>query len=139
MAIWDTGATVSGITQKVVDSCGLSAIGWSEVTGVHGTQPSEAYLVNILLLNQVRVPNVRVTKGDFTNGDVLIGMDIISHDFAVTNYNGATCFSFRVPSMECIDFVTVVTAAAGSEPCRASADGKAAREGPLAPEREKPG
>jgi hypothetical protein len=33
-------------------------------------------------------------------------MDIISMgDFAVTNFSGVTQFSFRVPSMEAIDFV----------------------------------
>jgi len=33
-------------------------------------------------------------------------MDIITQgDFAVTNHNGVTKFSFRTPSMEHIDFV----------------------------------
>ena len=36
---------------------------------------------------------------------VLIGMDIINlGDFAVTNKNGRTAFSFRTPSIEYIDF-----------------------------------
>lgn len=38
--------------------------------------------------------------------DVLIGMDIITAgDLAITNHNGRTTFSFRVPSCEEIDFV----------------------------------
>lgn len=33
-------------------------------------------------------------------------MDIIGQgDFAVTNYQGKTVFSFRMPAAECIDFV----------------------------------
>ena len=37
--------------------------------------------------------------------DVLIGMDIISKgDFAVSNYNGKTQFSFRLPSQEDVDY-----------------------------------
>ena len=41
-----------------------------------------------------------------TGADVLIGMDIMKiGDFAVTNHNGRTVFSFKVPSMESIDFV----------------------------------
>jgi preprotein translocase subunit SecA len=37
---------------------------------------------------------------------MLIGMDIIARgDFAVTNYDGKTVFSFRMPSVEQIDFV----------------------------------
>ncbi len=37
---------------------------------------------------------------------MLIGMDIISRgDFAVTNKDGKTTFSFRLPSVAKIDFV----------------------------------
>jgi len=37
--------------------------------------------------------------------DVLIGMDIISNsDFAVTNRDGKTTFSFAMPSISRIDF-----------------------------------
>jgi uncharacterized protein YecA (UPF0149 family) len=37
---------------------------------------------------------------------LLIGMDLISlGDFAVTNFAGKTVFSFRVPSVQMIDFV----------------------------------
>ena len=48
-----------------------------------------------------------VAKGSLGPGaDVLIGMDIINEgDFAVTNLNGRTKFSFRVPSQADIDFV----------------------------------
>lgn len=37
--------------------------------------------------------------------DVLIGMDIISNgDFAISNYEGRTQFSFRIPSQEHIEY-----------------------------------
>jgi len=33
-------------------------------------------------------------------------MDVITKgDFVITNFNGNTVFSFRVPSCECIDYV----------------------------------
>lgn len=52
------------------------------------------------------VPSVRVTKGNLGTADILIGMNIINlGDFAVTNKNGATKFTFRVPSQTDIDFV----------------------------------
>ena len=36
---------------------------------------------------------------------MLIGMDVINAgDFAITNKDGKTVFSFRIPSMERIDF-----------------------------------
>ena len=47
-----------------------------------------------------------MTETEFSGGDVLIGMDIISQgDFAVTNHGGITKFSFRMPSVTHIDFV----------------------------------
>jgi len=105
-AIWDTGATNSVITQKVIDQCGLKPTGMTVVHTAQGTTTTETFLVCILLPNKVVLPEVRVSKLPIRGADVLIGMDIISQgDFAVTNKDGKTVFSFRMPSMECIDFV----------------------------------
>jgi len=79
------------------------------VHGVHGVAECETFLVNIGLPNNVMFTGVRVTKGDIAGAHILIGMDIINEgDFAVTNHNGTTMFSFRTPSSEHIDFVAVV-------------------------------
>lgn len=106
-AIWDTGATNSVITQAVVTACGLTPSGVTDVRHAAGkSEKVPTYLVNIGLPNGVGYPGVRVSIGQFSGGDILIGMDIIgTGDFAVTNVNGATKFSFRHPSMEVIDFV----------------------------------
>jgi hypothetical protein len=104
-ALWDTGATNSVITQKVVDACGLVPISMTQVNGVHGPEVAEVYLISLKLPNQVDFSQLRVTKGKFIGADVLIGMDIINRgDFAVTNHNGITTFSYRFPSQERIDF-----------------------------------
>lgn len=57
--------------------------------------------------NYVEVPYLMVIRGQITgDGDVLIGMDIISNgDFAVTNKDNKTVFTFRIPSIVYIDFV----------------------------------
>ncbi len=106
-AIWDTGATNSVITQAVVDDCGLVATGMANVDVVGGSLLAETYLVNMGLPNGVAFTGLRVTKGTLPGSvDILIGMDIINRgDFVVTNLNGVTKFSFRVPSVEHIDFV----------------------------------
>lgn len=115
-AIWDTGATHSAITQKVIDDCGLVPTGIARVHGVHGVAQTDTYLVNIALPNKLVFFGVRVTKGDFVGGDILIGMNIINKgDFAVTNHNGTTKFSFRVPSQGHIDFVQEIDQAAPSQ------------------------
>lgn len=109
-AIWDTGATGSVVTKKVVNDLGLQPINKILVNGVHGECYSNLYLVNMLLPNNVHYCAVHVTEAEQLgriddNIDVLIGMNIISSgDLAVTNYNGRTAFSFRFPSTEFIDF-----------------------------------
>jgi len=106
-AIWDTGATNCVITQAVIDACGLVPTGQALVSGVHGeAETRDTYLVNIILPNSLGVRSVRVTKGDIDFVDLLIGMDVIGKgDFAVTNLNEITKFSFRFPSAVHIDFV----------------------------------
>jgi Aspartyl protease len=108
-AIWDTGASATVITAAVAQACGLKPIGKTIVHGVGGQHVCNVYLVNIRLPNQVAYKLVRVTEGILpggNNGDVLIGMDIITTgDFAVTNLNGSTTFSFRHPSSATVDYV----------------------------------
>lgn len=105
-AIWDTGATHSVITKKVVMECKLWPSGMTMVSHAGGKSPANTYFVNIYLPNRVEVCGVRVTEGILIgNVNVLIGMDIISKgDFAVTNKDKITAFSFRMPSIQRIDF-----------------------------------
>lgn len=105
-AIWDTGATGSVISQKVVNELGLHPTGFIQVHHAGGKDISPYYKVNIMLPNNVGFSEITVTQATLTSADVLIGMDIISQgDFAITNVNGKTTFSFRVPSIETIDYV----------------------------------
>lgn len=106
-AVWDTGATNTAISQRVVDDCGLKPIGFTFVNTAGGVCRTEVYIINIFLPNQVGFPEITVTKGDLGPTDVLIGMDVICKgDFALTNKNGKSVFSFRYPSSEVIDFVS---------------------------------
>ena len=122
-AIWDTGATASVITDKIVTELGLQPIGLTQVKHAHGQAQAEVYLVNIRLPNKVAFAGVKVTKGILANTDALIGMDIITQgDFSVSNFNGTTMFSFRVPSTEHTDFtgkipIKVPPKAGRNSPC----------------------
>lgn len=105
VSLWDTGATATVITQRVVDACGLKPIGMTQVHGVNGIAESEIFIISLRLLNGVGFPNVRVTKGQLQGIDVLIGMDIISMgDFSITSGKGNTVFSFRLPSQHEVDY-----------------------------------
>ena len=109
-AIWDTGATGSVITKKIVQEFNLKPVGMVEVHTAGGTKIANTYLVNIWLPNRVVFYNLKVMEGKLSGQyEVLIGMDIISKgDFAITNYNNRTVFTFRIPSIECIDFVKIL-------------------------------
>lgn len=72
-----------------------------------GSSLSNTYLVNLHLPNGVGIVGVPVTElGETTLFGVIVGMDIIIRgDFAITNTNGQTWVSFRVPSIQGIDYV----------------------------------
>lgn len=106
LAIWDTGATQSVISQKVVDDLKLKPIGVTYVHGIGGVQESYQYIVGLKLPNEVFYSQVIVTVGKFVDFQILIGMNIISTgSFAVTNRAGKTVMSFSFPSHDTIDFV----------------------------------
>jgi len=107
VAIWDTGATGTVITQKVVNDLGLKQVGVTQLDTVGGEKDdAPLYLVAIFLPNLVYVSELMVVEASVTgNAEVLVGMDIIGRgDFAVTNRDRKTVFSFRMPSLERIDF-----------------------------------
>lgn len=105
-AIWDTGATGTAITNKVATECGLKPTGMCKVKTASGETDACTYFVSLYLPNMVCLPQIRVTEAVLFDADVLVGMDVIANgDFAVTNHLGKTNMSFRIPSLECIDFV----------------------------------
>lgn len=106
VGIWDTGASATVITKNVVDALGLKPIGKTKIRHANGEATVNMYYVNLFLPNQVAFKFIRVTEGILGDADILIGMDVITKgDFAVTNFNGKTTFSFRCPSHKEIDFV----------------------------------
>lgn len=108
-AIWDTGATGTVISDRVVQELGLKPSGVGNVfTASSGSEPVRVntYSVNVILPSGLGVAFVRVTEGKLNGFDVLIGMDIIMQgDFSITHKDGKTLFSFQIPSTHHFDFV----------------------------------
>jgi predicted aspartyl protease len=105
-AVWDTGATHSVITPKIVQDLNLQPIGITIVHTANGPTHQKQYMVNYYLPNKVMIPMLTVTEAPLHGLDVLIGMDIICQgDFIITNFQGKTALTFRMPSCEEIDFV----------------------------------
>ena len=107
-ALWDTGATNTCISNHIVDVLKLIPLGQIKINTPSGFKDVNTYLIDIILPNNVQIQNVQVCDSEIGKQgiDFLIGMDIINlGDFAVSNYNHATTFSFRMPSVECTDYV----------------------------------
>lgn len=109
-AVWDTGATGTSITHSLAQAMNLDEIGEVEICGVTGNAVCKKYLVSLHLPNKVVIPELEVSDCEGNIGcDVLIGMDVITRgDFAICNWNGNTTFTFRMPSVEKIDFTQQV-------------------------------
>lgn len=113
--IWDTGASSSVITQEVFDHLALKQFGRTTVsTASVSYQPQPTYLIDVYLKPDLCIQAVEVTVGKIANDegiDCLLGMDIITlGDFAITNFEGNTCMSFRIPSSHEIDYLKTAQA-----------------------------
>lgn len=111
--IWDTGATNSVITRSTARALGLVPIGITKVNGVHGVKDVFVYRVTIVLNNKNISLTTEVTECEELSGShdigMLVGMNIIGMgDFCITNFNGETTMTFRVPSLEKVNYVDEV-------------------------------
>ena len=106
--IIDTGANASVISNNIAER--LNAIPQT-FTKVHTASEQNVttplYEADIEICGKVKISGLMVTSGALLDGtECLIGMDILSKgDLSVTNFDGKTCVSFRIPSLQCIDFV----------------------------------
>lgn len=99
--MWDTGATNTLISQKVVDDLRLSPCGSCLVSDNTTTEKRDTFLVHLGLPTGTTALNVEAMLTLSEDYDVVIGMDIISLcDFCFTNKDNVSCFSLRHPSSE---------------------------------------
>lgn len=108
VALWDTGATGSCISDQKVKDLELVPTGKITMTTPQGKTEENTYLVDIVLPNNVTVQGVVVNGSRIGEQglDLLIGMDIISMgDFVISQPSRGTVFSFRHPSKEMTDYV----------------------------------
>ena len=100
-AMWDTGATNTLISPKIVNALGLKPFGKCGISSANGIIETNTYLVHVGIPSGSIVTNVLVLEDENDDYEVVIGMDIISRgDFVFTNHMGHSTFSFRIPSKE---------------------------------------
>ena len=104
-AVWDTGAMSTVITPELAAKLGLKSLGLVKMQHANGESVVNTYMINILLPNKMEIQTLYVMEGAMTDTDLLIGMDVITLcDFAITNKDGKTTFSFDVPSTHITDY-----------------------------------
>ena len=92
-----------GLTQAIVTECIVQPFAESGVVGVGGDVSSNVYKINLGLPSGQVVCDVIAYESELEY-DMLIGMDIILlGDFCLTNKDGQSVFSFRIPSKEHIE------------------------------------
>jgi predicted aspartyl protease len=100
--VWDTGATGSVLTSKMIEELELKPSGMTEVQTANGRSQSKTYIVDLMLPNNLIIKNLTVSETDSLGAiDLLVGMDVIQMgDFSISNAEGKTRFSFCIPSHE---------------------------------------
>ena len=108
MALIDTGATNTSISDRLAISLGLKAVEQCEVYAAGGVHIANVYMIDVLLRSMVEFTNIRAAEFLANEKfDIIIGMDILTlGDLAITNHSNRTVLSFRVPPDTAhIDFV----------------------------------
>ena len=99
--LWDTGATHSCLSPKIVKELGLKTIDTIIVHGVNSSKIADVVIASIGLANGLFLADRRFSVSEIPGTDILIGMDIIMMgDFAISNGGGKTQFSFVIPPFE---------------------------------------
>ena len=101
-ALWDTGATISAITPKLVNDLGFVPAGTMAISGITGTLDVKFILAAIQLPDGILRPNIKMAVCDFSqNINIILGMDIITlGDFELLHGCNKTVFSFTSPPSE---------------------------------------
>mgnify|MGYP000287416268 CR=1 FL=1 len=107
-ALWDTGATHSAISDRPAAKMQLPSEDFARVSTASGILRVPIYLIQVGLPNHFvfeEVEAIEFTYSDEDDCDLIIGMDIMAQgDLSITNLEGKTVFSFRIPSLLRVDF-----------------------------------
>ena len=106
--LWDTGATHSAISNRLASEMRLPSEDFARVSTASGILRVPVYLIRLNLPNHFEFEEVEAVEfswSDEDDCDLIIGMDIMAQgDLAITNFEGKTVFSFRIPSRHRVDF-----------------------------------
>lgn len=100
-AMWDTGASLSAISRKLIDALHLEPYDKAIVSSLHEAKLEDTYLVHLLLPTTDTILDVECTEAHTDDYDFVCGMNVIGYgDFLVSNFEDKTCVAIRIPSIE---------------------------------------
>ncbi len=98
-ALWDTGASLSAISRKLIDVLHLEPYSKAMVSSLHEVKLEDTYLVHLLLPTTDTILDVECTKAHTDDYDFVCGMNVIGYgDFFVSNFEDKTSVAIRIPS-----------------------------------------
>ena len=98
-AAWDTGAEVTIISPRVVETLNLQPFEHTSLMGIGGDEQVGVYKIHLGLPNGYLYKNLIVYSSDIDDYDVLIGMNLIAQsDFFLTCIDGKNRFAFDIPA-----------------------------------------
>ncbi len=106
-ALWDTGATQCSISDRLATQLDLPQVDFVDVATAAGVIQLPVYKIHLILPNNLVFHDLEVVGFMYTDDDcdLIIGMDIMTQgDLSLTNMEGRTVFSFRIPSLHVVDF-----------------------------------
>lgn len=80
IALWDTGATETLISKKVINELKLNEAGKVEISTINGNQIVKRYYTGLIIEGHSK--SINIAPASFTSRtecDVIIGMDIINY------------------------------------------------------------
>lgn len=122
-AIWDTGAMHCAISKSLAEKLKLVPLGKIPVGTANGIAIQNYYAINLMLPNNFPINNVIVNEiPEIEGANMLIGMSVITQgDFSISNKNGKTVVSFRIPSTQTTDYVALLKS---SQPAKTNKIGR---------------
>lgn len=115
IALWDTGAARTHITETIIKKWELPSIGTVSTISHGGNVLCEKYKVTIILPTNGKIKDITVlstTNAKYMGEEIgiIIGMDIIQcGDFHIDHEDGKTTFTFHHPVEDIDDEILIET------------------------------
>ena len=96
-AMWDTGSQFTFLSSRIIEVLQLKPTGRMGLSGINGVSEADVYTVHVVLPSGDVVINVEALGSDYSDYDVIIGMDIIMlGEFHFDKVDSHSVFSFNI-------------------------------------------